>query len=68
MYADPRHIRSKRVNLSLNDDEMRAIEAISALNKQQPSAFLRELIFDALNSQHGINSGPCATELRALHS
>jgi len=44
MYQDPRHIRSKRVNLSLNEDEMRAIEAISALNKQQPSAFLRELI------------------------
>lgn len=29
MYADPRHIRSKRVNLSLNEDEMRAIEAIT---------------------------------------
>jgi len=68
MYADPRHIRSKRVNLSLNDDEMRAIEAISALNKQQPSAFLRELIFDALNSQHGINSGLSAPEMRAFHS
>lgn len=68
MYADPRHIRSKRVNLSLNEDEMRAIEAISALNKQQPSAFLRDLIFDALSSQHGINSEFNAPELRALHS
>ncbi len=68
MYADPRHIRSKRVNLSLNEDEMRAIEAISALNKQQPSAFIRELIFEALNSQHVVNSGFDAPEMRALHS
>ena len=26
MYADPAHIRSKRVNLSLNDTEMRVVE------------------------------------------
>lgn len=67
MYADPAHIRKKRVNLSLNDDEMRAVEAISALNKQQPSAFLRELVMESL-MRHGINSGFDATEMRALHS
>lgn len=68
MYADPRHIRSKRVNLSLNEDELRVIEAVSALNKQQPSAFLRDLIMDALNAQHGMNSVFVAPEMRALHS
>lgn len=68
MYADPRHIRIKRVNLSLNEDEMRAVEAISALNKQQPSAFLRELVMDALLRVHGADSGNDATNLRALQA
>lgn len=69
MYADPAHIRKKRVNLSLNEDEMRAVEAISALNKQQPSAFLRELVMESLLRHcHGVNSAGIATEMRALHS
>lgn len=69
MYADPAHIRGKRVNLSLNADEMRAVEALSALNKKQPSAFLRELILESLSGHvHGSNSGGFATEMRALQS
>lgn len=69
MYANPAHIRGKRVNLSLNDDEMRVVEAISALNKKQPSAFLRELIMESLNVHvHGVNSGAGAAEMRALQA
>lgn len=68
MYADPKNIRTKRVNLSLNDEEMRAVEAISALNKQQPSAFLRELVMDALLRVHVADSGNDATNLRALQA
>lgn len=68
MYADPRHIRTKRVNLSLNEEEMRAVEAISALNKQQPSAFLRELVMETLLRVHSADSGNDATNLRALQA
>lgn len=69
MYANPDHIRGKRVNLSLNDEEMRVVEAVSALNKMQPSAFLRALIMDSLNGHvHGMNSAVGATEMRAIHS
>lgn len=65
MYANPSHIRTKRVNLSLNETELRAIEAISELNNMQPAAFIRELVFEALKSGHGVNSQPIATEMRA---
>ena len=37
MYADPRAIRFKRINLSLNPTEMRLIEAVSELNQMQPA-------------------------------
>jgi hypothetical protein len=55
MYANPEHIRNKRVNLSLSDAEMRAVEAISELSNKQPSAFIRELLMDALLG-HAANS------------
>jgi hypothetical protein len=51
MYADPAAIRIKRVNLSLNAAELRAIEAIAELNNMQPSAYVRELFFAALGKQ-----------------
>jgi hypothetical protein len=69
MYANPAHIRAKRVNLSLSDDEMRVVEAVSALNGKQPSAFLRELVMESLRcAVHGRNSDFSNSELRALHS
>ena len=51
MYNDPAHIRIKRVNLSLNAAEMRAISAIAEMNGMQPSAYVRELFFAALDKQ-----------------
>lgn len=68
MYADPKSIRNKRVNLSLNEKEMRLVEAVSEINEQQPSAFLRELVIDALMRMHGADSGNDATNLRALQA
>lgn len=68
MYADPKSIRNKRVNLSLNEKEMRLVEAVSEINEQQPSAFLRELVIDALMRMHVADSGNDATNLRALQA
>lgn len=69
MYANPAHIRAKRVNLSLNEDELRVVEAVSALNGMQPSAFLRELIMESIRCRvHGGNSGYDGANLRAAHS
>lgn len=65
MYANPSHIRTKRVNLSLNDAEMRAIEALSELNNKQPAAFIRELLIDVLMAEHGLNSQVGGAEMRA---
>lgn len=64
MYANPAHIRTKRLNLSLNDAEMRAIEALSELNNKQPAAFIRELLIDALMAEHGLNSQVGAAQMR----
>ena len=52
MYADPTHIRSKRVNLSLNDTELRVVEALAEFHGKQPSVFIRELAMDALKNMH----------------
>ena len=65
MYADPRAIRFKRINLSLNPTEMRLIEAVSELNQMQPSTFVRELVLEALAKQsHGANCADGAGETR----
>jgi hypothetical protein len=65
MYANPAHIRTKRLNLSLNDAEMRAIEALSELNNKQPAAFIREVLVEVLLAEHGLNSQTGATQMRA---
>ena len=67
MYADPAHIRKNRVNLSLNDAEARLAEAMAEFNGMQTSAFLRELIVDALTRIHDANSGVEAPEMRAAN-
>lgn len=65
MYADPTHIRKKRVNLSLNNAEARLAEAMAEFNGMQTSVFLRELILEGLTRVHVVNSGVTAPELRA---
>ena len=66
MYADPKHIRQKRVNLSLNGTEMRLVEAAAELNGMQPSVYMRELVLSALlGLRHDANSAYGATEMRA---
>lgn len=67
MYANPSHLRKKRVNLSLNDSEARLAEAMAEFNGMQTSAFLRELVMEGLMRVHGSNSGANAPELRATH-
>lgn len=66
MYADPRHIRNNRVNLSLSDAERRALEAVADLNGTQPAVFLRDLMIDFLRS-HAQESAPVAEPLRVTH-
>lgn len=68
MYADPAHIRNKRINLSLNDVEDRMAEAAAEFNGKQKSAFLRELVLEGLARLHAMNSGEGASDMRALHS
>lgn len=65
MYADPASIRIKRVNLSLSAAEMRVIEAVSEINQMQPSAYIREILMEALGKQsHGNDFHINATEMR----
>lgn len=68
MYADPVHIRNKRVNLSLNEVEDRLAEAAAEFNGMQKSVLLRELVLEGLARIHGANSAANAPEMRALHS
>jgi hypothetical protein len=49
MYDDPKHIRSHRVNLSLNEDEDELASAAARYNKMQKSVFLRQLVLQGLN-------------------
>lgn len=67
MYADPSHIRKKRVNLSLNETEVRAIEALAELNGTQPSVFIRELVLEFMRGSHGVNPMANGDKLRASH-
>jgi hypothetical protein len=50
MYADPKHIRSHRINLSLTDTERRAIEAVAELNGTHPAVLVRDLMVEFLRS------------------
>lgn len=50
MYADPRHIRNNRINLSVTDTERRAIEAIAELNGTHPAVLARDLLIEFLRS------------------
>lgn len=68
MYADPAHIRSKRVNLSLNDTEMRVVEAMAEFHGVQPSVFMRELAMSALREMHGSKSAYDGHEKRRTHA
>lgn len=68
MYADPRHIRTKRVNLSFNEPEHKLIEAVCELTGEQPAAYLRSLILESLKDRfHSSDSGQNTRELRAAH-
>ena len=67
MYADPRHIRNRRVNLSLNEVEQRLIDAHAEYNGMQPSVFIRELVLEALG-RHEANSRDSTQELPRAHS
>lgn len=67
MYADPTHIRKKRVNLSLSETESRAIEALADLNGTQPSVFIRELVLEFMRGSHGVNPMTTGEKLRASH-
>lgn len=68
MYANPSHIRNKRINLSVNEAEFRAAEAVAQLNGTQPAVFIRELFLEFLASRvHGANSGGHPDEMRATH-
>jgi hypothetical protein len=66
MYADPKHIRNNRVNISITDTERRALEAIAELNGVQPSVFVRELMMGFLRG-HVINSDSQPGELKQAH-
>ncbi len=66
MYADPRHIRNNRINLSLTDTERRAIEAIADLNGTQPSVLARDLVLDFLRLHAG-NCAQPAPQLTGTH-
>lgn len=64
MYADPTHIRNNRLNLSLNDTEMRAIEALADFNGLQRSAFAREVLMEGLRLMHERKSAQGPQEMR----
>jgi hypothetical protein len=69
MYADRDHVRYRRVNLSLNEQEDAAAEAIARLNGMQKSAYLRELILEGLmRRRHAANSADERLALRAAQS
>ena len=66
MYADPRHIRNNRINLSLTDTERRAIEAIAELNGTQPAVLVRDLINEFLRSGMS-DSAQSEPQMRSTH-
>ena len=66
MYADPRHIRNNRINLSLTDAERRAIEAIAELNGTQPAVLVGDLMIEFLRSSVS-DSSHTDPQMRATH-
>ena len=66
MYADPRHIRAHRINLSVTDAERRAVEALAELNGTHPTVFVRDLLLDFLRC-HEVNSVAQAPQLTGTH-
>jgi DNA-binding transcriptional regulator YdaS (Cro superfamily) len=68
MYANPTHLRVKRINLSLNEVEDRMAEAAAEFNGKQKSAFLRELVIEGLARMHAMNSADEDMQMRALQS
>lgn len=66
MYADPKHIRSHRINLSLTDAERRAIEAVAELNGTHPAVLVRDLMVEFLRSA-AANSAQSLPPLTATH-
>lgn len=64
MYADPAHIRHKRVNLSLNEVEDRLADAAAEFRGMQKSAYLRELVLEGLRRVQGGDSGYQPVEMR----
>ena len=68
MYADPRHIRKNRVNLSLSDPERRLVEAVCELNGEQVSTYLRRLVLGAiLEAGHSAHLEGNGANMRAAH-
>lgn len=68
MYANPTHLRVKRINLSLNEVEDRMAEAAAEFNGKQKSAFLRELVIEGLARMHAMNHADEDMQMRALQS
>lgn len=68
MYANPTHLRVKRINLSLNEVEDRMAEAAAEFNGKQKSAFLRELVLEGLARMHAMNHEDEGLAMRALQS
>jgi hypothetical protein len=66
MYADPTHIRHKRVNLSLNEIEDRLADAAAEFRGMQKSAYLRELVLEGLRRMHAADCGDATGDMRAL--
>lgn len=63
MYADPKHIRQHRLNLSLTEVEIRLIEATAEFCGKQPGVLGRELLLEALRAVHEGQSAPVADQL-----
>jgi len=48
MYADPRHIKTNRVPVNLDEDQHAVLIALSAVKGKQPAAFARELLMERI--------------------
>ena len=68
MYSDPKHIRNKRLNLSLNEIEQRLIDAHAEFNGMQPAVFARELVLEALQKWEAEQKAKDAQGTKAANS
>ena len=48
MYSDPSQVRDHAVKISLNDEEMKVVEAAAKKAGLQPAAYCREAVMKAL--------------------